>query len=160
MAICRKKNISDAPDEIQDETLRLRGRIVGRLADRRQMSMEEAAFTPAMLARFKMELATFQPSKRDLAAVCKKVVDVPPGPSHAARGKLLAAGDFACDFTDQPRWAAEVAARRQSFAKTAFVVDRGREGVPLRQFVYAVQAPVGVELCRMVEIPHYYEQRV
>ena len=89
IAICRKKKISDALDEVQDETLGLRKRTAGRLADRRQMSMAEAAFTPSMLARFKMQLATFQPSKRDLAAVRKKVVHVPPCPSHAERGNLL-----------------------------------------------------------------------
>ena len=75
------------------------------------------------------------------------------------RGKLLTAGDFACDPTVQPRWLAEVAARRQSFANTAFVVDRGSQGVSRWKFVYAVQAPVFVGLCRIVEIPHYYEQR-
>ena len=68
-----------------------------------------------------MELATSQLSKRDFAAVRRKVVDVPPRFSHAAREKLFAVGDFACDPTDQPRWAAEVAPRRQSFANTAFV---------------------------------------
>ena len=152
MAICRK-NISAAHDEVQDNTLWLRKRIAGRLADRRQMSMAEATFTTAMLARFNMELATFQPSKRDLA-----VVDVPPRPSHAARAKILAAGDFACESTDQPRWAAEVAARRQSFTNAAFVVDRGSGGVSMWKFVYAVQTPVCVGFCRMVESPNYYEQ--
>ena len=44
MAICRKKNISEALDDVQDETLRLRRRIAQRVADRRQMSMAEAAF--------------------------------------------------------------------------------------------------------------------
>ena len=39
-----------------------------------------------------MELATFQPSKRDLAAVRKKVVDVPPRPSHAAPGMVSRGG--------------------------------------------------------------------
>ena len=32
------------------------------------MSMAEAAFTPAMMAGFNMELATFQPGKRRLTA--------------------------------------------------------------------------------------------
>ena len=159
MAICRTKNISDALDEVQDETLELCRRIAGRLADRLQISMTEAAFTIEMLARCKMELTTFQPSKRDVAVVRKKVVDVPSRPSHASCEKLLAAGDFACDATDQPRWVAEVAARRQSFANTAFVVDCGSEGVSMWKFVYAIQTPVCVELCRMVELPHYYEQR-
>ena len=112
-----------------------------------------------MQARFKMELATFQPSKRDLAAIRMKVVHIPPRPSHAARGKLLAAGVFACDSADQPRWAAEVAARRQSFAIPALVVDRGSEGVSMWKFVCFVQASVCVGLCRMVLIPHDYERR-
>ena len=116
MAICRKKNTSVALDEVQDETFGFRKRIAGRFADRRQMNMAEAAFTPAMLARFNVDLATVQPSKRDVAAVRKKVADVPPRPAHAARGKLLATGDFACDSTDQPRWAAEAAAREWTVA--------------------------------------------
>ena len=70
------------------------------------MSMAEAAFTPATMARFNMELPLFQPSNRDVEAVRKEV---------------------ACEISDQPRLAAEVAARGQS----SFVVDRGSEGVSL-----------------------------
>ena len=45
MAICRKKIKGDALDEVQDETLGLRKRIVGRFADRTQMTMEAAFHT-------------------------------------------------------------------------------------------------------------------
>ena len=41
MAICRKKNMRDALDEVQDETLGLRKRITERVADRKQTSMAE-----------------------------------------------------------------------------------------------------------------------
>ena len=84
------------------------------------------------MATCEMELASFRPSKGALSAVRKKVVDVPSRLSHAAREMLLAASDFACEPTDQPRWAEEVAARTQSFANTAFLVDGGSVEVRVR----------------------------
>ena len=128
-----------------------RKRIAGRIAVRRQMSMTEAAFTPAKMTRFKMELPTSQPSMRDLTAVRMKVVDVPPRLSHAARGKHLGVGDFACEPTDQPRLSAEMTARRRTFADVAFVVDRGSECVSLWKLMYAIQAPVCVGFRLMVD---------
>ena len=112
---------------IQDEKLRLRERIAGRLADRRQMSSGGDSFHTSNASQIQQ---LFRPSKRDLAAVRKNVVDVPPCPSHAAR-KAPRRVRF--------RLAAEVSARRQSFANTAFVADRGSEGVSLWKFVYAAR---------------------
>ena len=79
------------------------------------------------------------------SATWQKVVDIPLRPSHAAR----AVGVFACVSTDQRRWAAEVAASRQSVASSAFALDRSSEGVALWKSVCAVQAPVCVGV-----VPH------
>ena len=149
MAICQK-NMIDAHDEVQKETLRLCDRISGRVAGRRQMSIAEAAFTPAMMVRSNMEFATFQHHKR--LGSCPK------------DSRRCSAVPFACSAREAPRGGRfrlrvkRRAARRWSFANTAFVVDRGSEGVSLWKFVYDVQAPVCVRLCRMVQIPPFLRE--
>ena len=146
MAICRK-NISDALAEVQDETLRLRKRIAGRFADRRQMSMAETAFTPAILARFRMELVTCQPARSTWQASARK------SSTGSSSRRAISLATQPTSHVGPRRWP-----RAGSlFANTAFAVDRVSEGVSLCKFMYAVQAPACVGLCRTVEIPHCYE---
>ena len=120
MAICRKKIKGDALDEVQDETLGLRKRIVGRFADRTQMTMEAAFHTrnvgqiqdgtcnfPAQQARLGSRP---QESRRRPAALLACSAREAP---HSGRFRLRANRPATLG---RGGWAA----RRQSFCKHCF----------------------------------------
>lgn len=144
-----REALTKAVDELRARADELRVKIATVAEKTRPISMSEAAMSAQDLSLFDRFLADQQISHTVISTRREQTLQCPPPPPQALRDALDAQGSFGTDSIPLPAWAKAVVARRKSFHRCIFAIEREGVDTTYWKYLYAVQQPYLLALCEV-----------